>query len=130
MGGLLLNGDTSLFSDHFIDLEKSEIQLLVKENHKKFKLNTGFNNKAYNYLKYEDKIREITVLFFLTDKDRCKMVRIMSDYSNIHDLKAALNASYEQMGENKWQYKSNKKYYNVDLLEEDWYFSVTIKEKK
>ena len=37
---------------------------IIDENYRSFKLNTAFVNNSFNYLKYEDKIREITILFF------------------------------------------------------------------
>lgn len=122
-------GSKSLFSEQFIGQSKTNISESVSANFKSLKLNTGFINNTYNYLKYEDKISEITVLFFLNEKDVCSLVRIMADYSNLNDFKAELNTHYSKQTANSWKYVQNEKEYIVTMEEGDWYFTVTIKEK-
>lgn len=124
------NGGESLFSSHFIGLHKSEVSELVTQKYSSYKLNTSTINNRYNYLKYEDPIREITLLFFLTDEDECKAIRLMSDYSNINTIVADLNERYQKVDENNWMYHEGAKTYSVNLEEGDWFFTVSIKESK
>jgi len=124
----MFNGDSSFFSTNYIGKPKAEIVKNMTESFKTFKLNTSNINKTYNYLKYEDKIQEITVLFFLSDENKCKMVRYMSDYSNINDVLEEINLKYSKIDTNNWKYNSNDKYYIVNLEQGDWFFTVTIKE--
>lgn len=126
----LVSTDVSIFSDNYIGLHKDKITEMFSEKHKSFKLNKSYVNNSYNYLKYEDSIREITALYFLTDDNYCRMIRIMSDYSNINDLRDELNENYDKQSKNKWQYESNKTTYEVQLKEEDWFFTISIKEKE
>jgi putative IMPACT (imprinted ancient) family translation regulator len=123
---MLAVGNESIFSEHFIGKSKSEITQIVNEKYKSFKLNTAYINNAYNYLKYEDKIREITILFFLNEKDNCRMIRVMSDYSNLRDLHEELNTNYKKIKNNNWQYEAGGELYNVALEEGDWFFTITI----
>ncbi len=124
------SGNKSMFSEQFIGQSKSSISETVSKNFKSLKLNTGFINNTYNYLKYEDKISEITVLFFLNEQDSCEMVRIMADYSNLNDIRTELNTNYSKLSVNTWKYTYNSNEVLVTLEEGDWYFTVTIKEKK
>lgn len=123
----LIQGD-SLFNHEFIGMHKTDIVKLISEKHKSFKLNSAYVNNAYNYLKYEDRIREITLLFFLNDDDNCRMVRMMSDYSNINDVKEDLDSNLKKMDAKHWQLKTASANYNVEMEEQDWFFTVSIKE--
>ena len=125
---LLFNGN-SLFDTNFIGKHKDCIISTIKEQHKTLKLNTAVVNDTYNYLKFEDKINEVTVLFFLTKDDKCKMVRLMADYSNFNDYLEELNMKLKLVKSNFWQYEDNKTTYIVNLDEGDWFFTITIKEQ-
>lgn len=126
----LTSSGSSLFSEHFIGMNKTEISKKIAEGHRSFKLNSAFINNAYNYLKYEDRIREITVLFFLDDDENCRMIRIMSDYSNLNDLEEELNNNYNIIKKDYWHYNENGVNYDVKLEEGDWFFTISIKENK
>ena len=117
------------YGQNFIGMQKSEIIEVMKDSQKNFKLNTSYVNPHYNYLKYEDPINEITVLFFLSDEDECKMIRKMYDYSNINDVEKELNENYTKVEKNKWEYRQLLQKYSVELTEGDWFFTVTIKKK-
>jgi hypothetical protein len=119
-----------VYSQHFIGLQSDEIKEIMKNSQKNFKLNTSAVNPHYNYLKYEDKINEITMLFFLSEDDRCTLVRKMCDYSNIIDVIEELNKNYKAVDKNSWEYVAGKKTYLVSLVEEEWYFTVTTRLKK
>ena len=58
-----------LQAQNYIGMHKDQIIETMKETEKQLKLNTSTVNPHYNYLKYEDKINEITVLFFLSEDD-------------------------------------------------------------
>lgn len=119
-----------VYSQHFIGLHKNEIKQVMKETHKNFRLNTSTVNPHYNYLKYENKINEITILFFLSDDDHCTLVRKICDYSNIIDVVEELNNSYKAIDKNSWEYVVGENTYLVTLVEEEWYFTVTTRLKK
>jgi hypothetical protein len=114
---------------HFIGMHRNDIIDEMKSSHKSFQLNTTNVNPHYNYLKYEDHINEITILYFLSDEDRCTLVRKMYDYSNINDVERELNEKYDKVGKNEWEYSHLLQRYSVSLTEGDWFFTVTIKKK-
>ena len=117
-------------AQNFIGLHKNEIVTLMKETQKEFKLNTGVVNKKYNYLKYEDKINEQTVLYFLDDNDYCTYVRLISDYANINSAIDELNNKYTRKNDNTWIYTDRGKKYIVYLEKEEWFFTINIKKKE
>lgn len=130
LAAIILNGDNSLFTENYIGKNKEYIEQNIKEKHKAFKLNTTNINNAYKYLKFEDKINEITVLFFLSDDNKCTLVRLMGDYSNINDIIYELNSLYTKTDKSNWKFTENNTEYLVNLEEGEWFFTVTIKEKK
>ncbi len=115
---------------NFIGMHKNDIMQVMKDSRKNFKLNTGVVNPHYKYLKYEDKINEMTLLFFLSEEDICTMSRQMCDYSNINDMENYLNSTYIPDGKNKWFYTVDGIQYSVQLVEEDWFFTVTTQLKQ
>jgi hypothetical protein len=116
-------------SQHFVGMHKEAIMEVMKNSQKNFKLNTSTVNPHYKYLKYEDKINEMTMLFFLSEDDHCTLVRKMCDYSNFTDVLDELNQSYTATGDNQWEYTSGKQTYTVTLDEEEWFFTVTTRLK-
>lgn len=113
---------------NFIGMHRDDIIRTMDETQKTLKLNTDVVNPLYNYLKYEDRINEITVLFFLSDKDHCTMIRKIYDYSNINDVLAELNKKYIADQPGTWHYMDKVKKFTVTLKEEEWFFTVTTKE--
>jgi hypothetical protein len=128
---LFLFGITvNIAAQNFIGMHKNNIHEVMKKNFPGLKLNTNVVNHDYKYLKYEDKINEITVLFFLSADDRCTLVRRMCDYSNINDELRILNTKYKPAGKDTWIYEDGGKKYLVTLEEGEWYFTITTKLKK
>ena len=125
----ILNLHFNSHAQNYIGMHKDQIIELMKETQRNCKLNTDAVNTHYNYLKFEDKISEITILYFLSDNDRCTLIRKMCDYSNINDVLEDLNSTYKSTGENTWEYKDDGKTYSVVLAEEDWFFTVTTRLK-
>jgi hypothetical protein len=117
-------------AQNYIGMTKDDIIVEMNTSHKSFKLNTSNVNPYYKYLKYEDNINEITILFFLSENDKCTLVRKMCDYMNINEEIDDLNKKYKPIGKDKWSYTIKGKIYLVTLLEEEWYFTITTKQKK
>jgi hypothetical protein len=116
-------------AQNFIGMEKDQILQVMRDSQKKFKLNTDDVNPHYKYLKFENKIDEITILFFLSEENKCTLIRKMCDYSNINDVITELDGKYNKSGKNAWTYNDKGKTYLVNLVEEEWYFTVTTKLK-
>ena len=124
---LLLSSNTE--AQFYIGKHSDDIKEIIKEEHPYFKLNTSDVNTAYKYLKYEDRINEITALLFLDEEDKCKMVRIMYDYANINDVLDYIKKNMEKVGENTYEFTPYNERLTVAMKEEDWFFTLTVKAK-
>jgi hypothetical protein len=110
---------------NFIGHNSAEIAGLMKTVNPQFKLDKNAVNHTFKYLKYVDRISEQTILFFMSDKDECTYVRLMSDYSNLSDMIESLNKKYKKNGTNTWSFAENGEDYSVTLAEDEWYFTVS-----
>ena len=117
-------------AQNFIGMHKTEIVMVMKETQKDFKLNTDVVNKKYNYLKFEDRINEQTVLYFLDEEDNCTYIRFMSDYSNYNSVLDSLNTKYTRKNDNTWNYTDKGSIYVIYLEKGEWFFTVNTKKKK
>jgi hypothetical protein len=129
MVSLFLSVAFNVGAQNFIGMDKEDIIEEVKKKYPGLKLNTNVINHDYKYLKFEDKINEITMLFFLSEDDKCTVVRKMCDYSNINDELSTLNSTYKTTGKGQWSYECGGKKYLVILEEGEWYFTITTKLK-
>jgi hypothetical protein len=114
-------------AQNFIGMKPEGIASALKSGYPHFKLDKNAVNHSYKYLKYIDRISEQTILFFLSDDNRCTYVRWMSDYSNLNDMIDILNNKYKKSGENLWSYRDEYGNYAVRLEEEEWFFTVSIR---
>jgi hypothetical protein len=114
---------------NFIGMKKYDIGVLMKTAHPAFKLDKNAVNTTYKYLKYVDKISEQTILFFLSENDVCTYVRWMSDYANLNDMIALLNKNYKNVDKYSWAYCDKGVPYSVELVEDEWYFTVTYRKQ-
>ncbi|MBN1415368.1 MAG: hypothetical protein JW973_09725 [Bacteroidales bacterium] len=110
-------------------MHKDEIILLMKQNQPNFKLDRNSVNRSYNCIKFVDKISEQTILFFLSQQDKCTYVRWMSDYSNLNEIITELNNKYKKKDKVTWCYMDKGQEYIVKLEKGQWFFTVSIRKK-
>jgi hypothetical protein len=125
----LLLFTNQIFSQHLIGLSKEQVKTLMEKEYPSFDIDNSAVNPTYKYLKYIDKYSEQTMLIFLSDKDKCTATKLISDYSNLIDVKAKLNKTCKKSGKDKWIYKVNGITYQVTLQRTEWFFSVFTSKK-
>jgi hypothetical protein len=131
LGIILLLANLSMYCQHIIGLHKDQLGTEIGKFYPNFIQDHSSVNTTYKYLKYIDKTNEQTLLVFLTDNDCCKSTKLISDYSNILEVKNSLAKNYKQAGKDKWIYKYNGEVYSIILKREKWFFSVfTAKKEK
>lgn len=101
----------------------------MKDNKKGFNLQSD-NNSYFKYLKYADDTDTQTILFFLSDKSVCTEVRIICDLSLKSQKVKELDSTYSKAGNNVWTEKKNDNIYLIELKDEKWFFSISIKLKE
>jgi hypothetical protein len=122
---------TQLFAQHLIGLHKDKIADEITKSYPGFIIDNSTVNTTYKYLKYINKFDDQTLLVFLSDNDTCTATKLMSDYTNLEEVKTGLNKNFKSEGKDKWIYTRNKTTYLVTLKREEWFFTVfTSKQKK
>jgi hypothetical protein len=110
-------------------LESPEsILKFVKENYPGMVQDVSFRNEHYRYLKFTDnKNDRRTILFFLSDSDKCTAIRFIYEKGAEDEVIADLNSKYIPSGNNRWYFQENRKRALVELADEEWFITVTIK---
>jgi hypothetical protein len=119
-----------VWSQNLIGKNKEEAETQIKTLYPDFVVDNSTVNHTYKYLKYIDKSNEQTLLVFLSENDVCTATKLISSYSNLAQVKQALNKKYKPAGKDTWRYNEKGIKYLVKLKREEWFFSVfTSKEK-
>jgi hypothetical protein len=126
---LLFVGDR-LKGQSMIDLTKEEVRVLVKDKHKEFRRDNSVVNQRFNYLKYVNGLRTRTWIFYFTDEDICKSIKMVCDYGEYDKVLEDLNDTYQKIGASEWAYVLKKDSVHVSLTRQEWYFSVREARKK
>jgi hypothetical protein len=116
-------------AQQYIGLHKNVIKQMMKSENNELYLDESTINKTYKYLKYVDALGQQTLLYFLDEDDKCKLIRYMCDYSLLNEQIERLDQSYTKKDENSWQYKEDGEIYEISLEEKDWYFVITTSKK-
>ena len=119
LGGASLQKEMSMIGKH-----KEEVRELVKQDYKGFRRDNTVVNQHFNYLKYVNALRTRTWIIYFTEDDICKSSKLVCDYNEYDEMLEDLNAAYDQVGENKWEYKLKKETISVSLSRQEWYFTV------
>ncbi|MBS0010604.1 MAG: hypothetical protein KFF49_04300, partial [Bacteroidales bacterium] len=67
-----------------------------------------------------------TVYFFLSDNDRCTRIKRMYVLSMKDEVRQELDKLYSKEGEDTWSDSRRGKRAIIKLVNEEWYFTVTI----
>lgn len=121
---------TSLSGQSMIDLSKKEVSARVKEEHKGFRSDNSVVNQRFNYLKYVNGLRTRTWIFYFTEEDICRTIKLICDYDEYDEVMEELNKSYAKSGESEWNYLLDKDTVQVTLTRQEWYFTVREARKK
>ena len=114
-------------AQNLIGYTKEEILKIMKEEHHDFVLNTSTRNPVYRYLKYEDLTRTRTILFFLSEDDKCTYFKFLGDYSYLKTKTAELNEKYQKIDESTWMETRENEKYRIELEKGEWFFTVTTR---
>ncbi len=125
---LLLSGTGK--SQNLIGFHSNDIKKIMRETQNELRLNDDMKNEYYNYLKFENRFRTKTYLFFLSENDTCKYTKLMCDFSEQKETLKMLNEKYQKVNENKWMDEKNGEKYTITLIREQWYFTLITRRSK
>jgi hypothetical protein len=122
--GFMLNAQT------MVGLSKEEVTEKVKKDHRKFRKDASVIKQRFNYLKYVNGIRTKTWILYFTEGDTCKTSKMICDYSELNDMVGEINEMYEQKNDSIWEYPSGSELIQVELIRQEWYFTIRKTRKK
>lgn len=111
-----------------VGLSKEEVIVRMKKEHREFRKDNSIVKQRFNYLKYVNGMRTKTWIIYFTDEDICRTSKLVCDYGDYDKMLEDLNEKYKKTGELLWEFKSGKDVIQVELIKQEWYF--TIRERK
>lgn len=112
-----------------IGLTKEEVRVVIKEKHKKLAPDETIVKQQFNYLKYVNRSATITYIIFFSDNDIATSSKMVCDYAEYDFVLDDLNEKCKKKGKNKWEYSDDWDTYSVELIEQEWYFTVRESKK-
>jgi uncharacterized protein (DUF169 family) len=116
--GALLNAQT------MIGLSKEEVAEKVKKEHREFRKDDSVIRQRFNYLKYVNSMRTRTWIIYFTDDNVCKSSKLVCDYADYNEMLEELNSKYKVAGQSLWEYEAGADTIRVELIKQEWYFTV------
>ena len=114
----------SLKGQTMVGLSKEEVIAQVKADHREFHKDDSVIRQRFNYLKYVNRQRTKTWIIYFTDQDICKTSKVVCDYSLLNEVIEEINVRCRKTGELTWEFTVNSDTIQVELIKQDWYFTV------
>ena len=124
---LFFTCSVKLSAQNLIGYNAKDIKLYMTQNQKGFSNQSIINNNTFKYLKYTDRKETQTLLFFLSADSVCKSIRLVCDKTLKAEKIKELDSKYGKSTENIWTETKNGKKYLIELKDEEWSFSITIR---
>jgi len=121
---LILGLGSQLQSQTMVGLSKEEVKAAVKKDHKKFHRDDSVIRQRYNYLKYVNGQRTKTWIIYFNDLDTCRTSKLVCDYSDLDKMLEEINSKYRKTGENLWEFQVGSDTILVELIKQEWYFTI------
>ena len=116
------------FGQNMLSASPEKIERYVRESYPGMVQEENLRNEYYNYLKYSDsKNNRRTILFFMSDQNRCNAIRFIYEAEAKDEVAADLNKRYSLTGNNRWSDQGSREKAIVELKDEEWFITVTIK---
>ena len=123
----LVISSLNISGQNLIGYNERDIRQYMKDKQKTMSFQNFTNNSTFKYLKYTDNAETQTLLFFLTEDSICKSIRLVCDKSFKALKTKEYDALYKKSGDNVWTDTKNGEKYIIELKDEDWSISITIR---
>ena len=116
----------NVYGQNFIGKTKEEIKQTMKESKKEFYFSKEVNTGKYHFLKFENMDETKTMLFLLSDEEKCEYTKIICDYALLKSFEDSLNSNYEYQKNMKWidRRQGSEQDYLIELEKKEWFFTV------
>ena len=128
--GILLAVSAFALAQPLIGLTKEEVLVVVKRNNREFRRDNSVVRQQFNYLKYVNGLRTKTWIIYFSDEDICTGTKLVCDYSEYDKILKDLNETLIKVGRHQWEYNYEGGTIDVELVKEEWYFTLREKRKK
>jgi hypothetical protein len=122
--GIIIALGTWLSAQSPVGMSKEEVKEWMKEEQKEFRLDNSVIKQSFNYLKYVNRIKTKTWILYFTEEDVCKTSRLVCDYTEYAKMVEMLNGKYGEEEELNWEYSSGDELIKVELIRQEWYFTI------
>lgn len=117
----------TLSGQHYIGLSKEQTRTQARSSG--FYPDNMTTSQSFNYLKFVNSAGTKTLIVFFSDEDLSTHTKMVCDYTEYDFVIKAHDREYIRKGKTTWEYRKNEQWYQVDLEEGDWYFTVRVKKK-
>jgi len=117
-----------LFSQNVVGMKEEDVTKYMNVNEPDFSMEKGVTNSNYKYLRYATSDGLQTVLVFFNNKGVCKEVRLSLDRSLYTAKVSKLDSMYLKQSKSEWIERKGKRSYSFTLIDDKWYYTLTIKE--
>jgi hypothetical protein len=129
--GIALLGSGMLSAQSLIGRSKEEVAERIKKDHREFRKDASVIKQRFNYLKYVNGIRTKTWIIYFNDEDIAKTSRLVCDYGEMDQVVKSISNKYQVVNDSVWTYEDDLAGpIKVELLRQEWYFTVQETRKK
>ncbi len=128
--GMLILCASGLWAQDYLGMESSGLVALMKKEHPEFLWQDQVRNDRFRYLKFVDVRDSRTWLFFLDEENRCRVIRMMYDYTYLDPTLEWLNERFTKAGPDRWTGRRDNGNLEVEMVRGEWFFTVTMKERE
>lgn len=121
---IILGLGAMLNAQSVVGMSKEDVKEKVKKEHRNFRKDDSVIKQRFNYLKYVNGMRTRTWIIYFTDEDICKTSKLVCDYSEYNEELEKLNFAFEKTGESVWEYPVGKDTIQIELIKQEWYFTI------
>jgi len=121
----------NLSGQNLLGYKPNKIEKYLSSNYKYLVKDSNSKNEYYKYLKYTDGTSgTTTIYFFLSDDNKCTRIKRMHVHSMKDEVIEELDSLYTSEGENTWSDRHKGIQAVIKLVNEEWFFTVTIEPEK
>jgi hypothetical protein len=120
----------SLNSQDIIGKDREAVSVLMKQDHKDFRMRNPPNVKDLSFYKFEHSSGDITLIAFFGEDGLCSNYQIVYDAEMLDQILESLNTSCQKKGEKEWICTEYRKKILVTLIEDEWFFTLNKKPLK
>lgn len=124
---LTISSFSLIEAQNLIGHNATDVRRLMKTLRPTFKEDVSIVNPKS--IKYVDKTKDNTLMFFINEKGICTYQKFMLDVSCAKNAVDTLNKRFKYLDNLTWADRRNSKDYVIKMVNNEWYFTIQISEK-